>query len=75
MCLSRQKFCHDRHTFVVAKDMFVMTKMVLVAAPANDKSLSEKLMMIFPIIDTVDDHFQITISDKLMMTCPIVDTG
>ena len=29
-CLSRQRFCRDKHTFVA-------TKMVLVAAPANDR--------------------------------------
>ena len=47
--LSQQNFCHDKHTFVVTKDLFchdkhichdktfVTTKMILVAAPANDK--------------------------------------
>ena len=47
--LSSQNFCHDKHTFVVTKDLFcrdkhvcrdktfVTTKMILVAAPANDK--------------------------------------
>ena len=39
--LVRQKFwqatiCHDKHTFVRTKDMFVRTKMTLVAAPTND---------------------------------------
>ena len=44
--LSQQNFCHDKHIFVVKKDMFccnkhcdktfVMTKMILVAALAKD---------------------------------------
>ena len=47
-CLSWQKFCRDKHTFVATKDFFVATKdffvatklvstkMILVAARAND---------------------------------------
>ena len=40
--LSREKFCHDKHTFAVTKDVFchetfVATKMLLVAAPTNDR--------------------------------------
>ena len=34
--LSRQRFCSDKHTFVGTNDVFVTTKMILVAAPAND---------------------------------------
>ena len=34
--LSRQKFCRSKHTFVTAKDVFVATKMIPAAAPAND---------------------------------------
>ena len=50
LCLSRQKFCRDKHTFVATKDVFcrkimfvatnktfVATKMIIVAAPANDR--------------------------------------
>ena len=33
---SRQKFCHNKRTFVVTKDVFVATKIILVAPPAND---------------------------------------
>ena len=47
ICLSRQMFCHNKHTFVASKDvfccdkhMFVMAKMMLVAAPSNDKHKS-----------------------------------
>ena len=45
ICLSRQMFCRDKHTFVATKYVFVVfvatnkivaTKMILVAAPAND---------------------------------------
>ena len=42
-CLSRQKFCRDKRTFVATKDVFccdkhvfVATKMILAAAPASD---------------------------------------
>ena len=41
--LSQQKFCRGKHTFVATKDMFccdkhvsVATKIILMAAPAND---------------------------------------
>ena len=34
--LLRQRFCSDKHTFVGTNDVFVTTKMILVAAPAND---------------------------------------
>ena len=34
--LSRQKLWHGKHTFVTTKDMFVVTKMILVSAPASD---------------------------------------
>ena len=47
MCLLQQifvKFCNDKHTFVITKDVrvchdktFVATKMILVGAPTNDK--------------------------------------
>ena len=43
-CLSQQKFCRDKLTFVATKHVFcrdkqafVATKMILVAAPANDR--------------------------------------
>ena len=42
--LFRQKFCRAKHTFVETKDVFyrykhefVATKMILMAAPANDR--------------------------------------
>ena len=54
--LSRQKFCHDKHTFVMTKVMFcrnkhmfvvtntfVTTKIILVAAPTNDSTQAKKL--------------------------------
>ena len=43
--LLRQNFCRDKHTFVATKDVFfqktcfVATKIILVAAPANDSLL------------------------------------
>ena len=45
--LSQQNFCHNKHTFVTTEDLvcvcrnenFVATKMILVAAPGNDKSI------------------------------------
>ena len=44
LILSWQQLCHDKHIFVATKDVFcvchdktfVATKMILVAAPAND---------------------------------------
>ena len=36
--LSRQNFSRGMHTFVATKDGFVTTKIILVAAPANDTS-------------------------------------
>ena len=42
---SQQNFCHIKHTFVTPKDVFVPTKMILAAAPANDtKEVSEELL-------------------------------
>ena len=41
--LSRQKFCLGKHTFVATKDLFCrdkhVSKMILVASPANDTCL------------------------------------
>ena len=45
--LSQQNFCHNKHTFVTTEDLvcvcrnenFVATKMILVAATGNDKSI------------------------------------
>ena len=39
--LSRQMFCPDKHTVVAIKDvyLFVEIKMILVAAPANDRGM------------------------------------
>ena len=42
MSLSRLTFCRDQHTFIATMQVFVATfvatKMILVAAPANDNS-------------------------------------
>ena len=35
-CFSRQKYCHEKHTFVGTKDV---TEIILVAAPANDRQV------------------------------------
>ena len=40
LCLSRQKFCSGKYTFVPTKGLFVATNMVLVAAPVNDTQLA-----------------------------------
>ena len=54
VCFSQQteKFCHAKHTFVMTKDVFChnkqqkhTTKIILVAAPAND---NVKLPPFFP---------------------------
>ena len=37
VCLPRQNVCHDKILFVAANTCFVVTKMILGAAPANDK--------------------------------------
>ena len=36
-CVVTKTFCHDRHIFVVTKDMFCRDKNYTCAAPANDK--------------------------------------
>ena len=32
-----QKFCCGKHIFVATNEVFVMTKMIFVAVPANDR--------------------------------------
>ena len=47
LCLSRQTFCHGRHTCVATEDVFcqdkafVATKLMLVAVPASDTKQQE----------------------------------
>ena len=40
LCLTEEVFCHDKHMFVMTNACFVMTKLILVAALANDTVLS-----------------------------------
>ena len=40
LCLTEDAFCHDKRMFVMTNTCFVMTKMILVAAPTSDAVLS-----------------------------------
>ena len=50
MCLSQQKFCHDKHTFVMTKDTFYVchdksmlgtTKLFVATNICHDKSFAD----------------------------------
>ena len=73
-CLLRQKFCHDKHIFVATKDLFcldkhmflatnyktfVPTKMILVAAPANDSGHTQPFCAGLPRWDTVEAEIKV----------------
>ena len=45
-CLSQQKFCCEKHIFVVTKDVFFATKMILVAVHANDTAQAHSLTQV-----------------------------